>query len=218
MTCLRAALQRSMHGDVAAVVRHADERVSRGHGFTVPTAFLMNFRSGLRGGSRPQRPAEIRADRHRQPSSPTAGLKPLADGTRKMPPFGSPKGAGRHQRTSRGTGGIARSQVDPPQGGTGARVHRHPGLRHRLPLRSPSDRQSRLREGRLNGLPEAFAEVLRHRIGGGIRVAEAAPTGALDARFVVEPAYSLGPHSVSPLRRLAGGCAPSDPRNGNGAP
>ena len=32
-----------------------------------------------------------------------------------------------------------------------------------------------------------------------------------------EPAYSLGPHSVRPRRRLAGGCAPSDPRNGNGA-
>ena len=27
-----------------------------------------------------------------------------------------------------------------------------------------------------------------------------------------KPAYSLGPHSVSPLRRLAGGCAPSDPQ------
>ena len=27
-----------------------------------------------------------------------------------------------------------------------------------------------------------------------------------------KPAYSLGPHSVRPLRRLAGGRAPSDPR------
>ena len=27
-----------------------------------------------------------------------------------------------------------------------------------------------------------------------------------------KPAYSLGPHSVSPLRRLAGGRAPSDPQ------
>ena len=32
-----------------------------------------------------------------------------------------------------------------------------------------------------------------------------------DAATVGEPAYSLGPHSVRPLRRLAGGCAPSDP-------
>ena len=75
------------------------------------------------------------------------------------------------------------------------------------------------REARLNGFPEALAQVRRHRIGGGRRrVPDAAPTGSLDARFVVEPAYSLGPHSVSPLRRLAGGCAPSDPPNGNGAP
>ena len=36
-------------------------------------------------------------------------------------------------------------------------------------------------------------------------------------RKAQEPAYPLGPHSVSPLRRLAGGCAPSDPRTGNGA-
>ena len=75
------------------------------------------------------------------------------------------------------------------------------------------------REVRLNGFPEALAEVRRHRIGGGRRrVPEAAPTGLLDARFVVQPTYPLGPHSVSPLRRLAGGCAPSDPRTGNGAP
>ena len=26
-----------------------------------------------------------------------------------------------------------------------------------------------------------------------------------------KPAYSVWPHSVRPLRRLAGGCAPSDP-------
>ena len=208
-----------MHGDVAAVIRHADERVSRGHGFTVPTAFLMKLPIWSSRRVPPPRPAEIRADRHRQPSSPMAGLKPLADGTRKMSPFGSPKGAGRHQRTSRNTGGIARSQVDPPQGGTGARVHRLRRLRSRSPHRSPSDRDPRLREGCLNGLPEAFAVVLRQRVGGGgRRVPEAAPTGVLDARFVVEPAYSLGPHSVSPLRRLAGGCAPSDPRTGNGAP
>ena len=37
-------------------------------------------------------------------------------------------------------------------------------------------------------------------------------TALLDAAKVGEPAYSLGPQSVSPLRRLAGGSAPSDPR------
>ena len=76
-----------------------------------------------------------------------------------------------------------------------------------------------LHEVRLNGFPEGLAGVRRHRFGGCVRqVAGAARTGVLDARFVVQPAYSLGPHSVSPLRRLAGGCAPSDPRTGNGAP
>ena len=76
-----------------------------------------------------------------------------------------------------------------------------------------------LREARLNGFPKALAQVRRHRIGGGRRrVPDAAPAGFSDARFIGEPAYSLGPHSVSPLRRLAGGRAPSDPRNGNGAP
>ena len=76
-----------------------------------------------------------------------------------------------------------------------------------------------LHEVRLNGFPEALPEVLRHRFGdGGLRVLDAAPSGVSYARFAFQPAYSLGPHSVSPLRRLAGGCAPSDPRNGNGAP
>ena len=42
-------------------------------------------------------------------------------------------------------------------------------------------------------------------------------TGVSDAAKVGEPAYSLGPHSVRPLRRLAGGCAPSDPHIANGA-
>ena len=42
--------------------------------------------------------------------------------------------------------------------------------------------------------------------------------GLSDAAKAGEPAYPLGPHSVRPLRRLAGGYAPSDPRAGNGAP
>ncbi len=47
-----------------------------------------------------------------------------------------------------------------------------------------------LHEVRLNGFPEALAEVRRHRIGGGRRrVPDADLTGFSDARFVVQPAY-----------------------------
>ena len=35
--------------------------------------------------------------------------------------------------------------------------------------------------------------------------------GAREVRKARKPAYPLGPHSVRPRRRLAGGCAPSDP-------
>ena len=134
--------------------------------------------------------------------SPGAVLKPTAGGIRRMPPAGSPKGEGRHGRASRrSTGGVASSQVDPPQGGTGARAQRHGRWRDRSPFRLPECMDgaappvsvpppAALREVRLNGFPRAVAEVHRHRVGGGIRVAEAAPTGVLDARFVVEPAYS----------------------------
>ena len=123
-----------------------------------------------------------------------------------------------------------RSQVDLPQGGTGrpcaleAGVAKDPtnadadGHGHPAPLASVPP-PAAFREVRLSGFPEALAEVLRHRSRGGVRgFPDAAPTGFSDARFVVQPAYSLGPHSVSPLRRLAGGCAPSDPRTGHGAP
>ena len=159
-----------------------------------------------------------------------AELKPSADRIRRVRPFGSPKPEGQHDRTRRNTGGHARSQVDPLQGGTGALVHRHRRWRDHSPLclagcmdGPPSLASVRpptaLREGHLNGFPRALAEVRHHCGGGGRRrVPDAAPKGVLDARFVVQPAYSLGPHSVSPLRRLAGGCAPSDPPNGNGAP
>ncbi len=160
-----------------------------------------------------------------------AGLKPMTDETRIMPPFGSPKGEGGHDQTSsRRTGGVASSQTDPPQGRSGAGADRHRRWRDHSPLGLPEcmdgpaplasvSPPAALLEVCLNGFPEALAEVRRHRIGGGRRrVPDAAPTGFSDARFVVQPAYSLGPHSVRPLRRLAGGCAPSDPRTGNGAP
>ena len=75
------------------------------------------------------------------------------------------------------------------------------------------------REVRLSGFPGALAEVPRHGFGGGgRRVPGAAPKGFSDARFVVEPAYPPWPHSVCLPEGLAGGFAPCDPRNGNGAP
>ena len=75
-----------------------------------------------------------------------------------------------------------------------------------------------LREARLNGFPGALAGVLRHRMGAGWRrLRDTSAAGLLDAAKAGEPAYSLGPHSVRPRQRLAGGCAPSDPRNAIGA-
>ena len=46
----------------------------------------------------------------------------------------------------------------------------------------------------------------------------AAPTGVFGASKVGQPAYPPWPHSVCLPEGLAGGCAPCDPRNGNGAP
>ena len=138
----------------------------------------------------------------------------MTDETRRMPPFGSPTREGQHERTRRRNGGVASSQVDPPHGGTGVRVQRHrrwPGL---TPLRLPecvdtppplasAPPTAALREVRLNGFPGALAEVLLHGVGGGVRrVPDAAPTGVLDARFVVEPAYSASSH------RFTSSCVP----------
>jgi len=75
------------------------------------------------------------------------------------------------------------------------------------------------REVRLNGFPGALAEVFRHRVGGGgLRVPDAAPTRVFGAAKVDQPAYPPWPHSVCLPEGLAGGSAPCDPRNGNGAP
>ena len=41
-------------------------------------------------------------------------------------------------------------------------------------------------------------------------------TGLSDAAKAGEPAYPLGPRFAGPRQGLAGGCAPSDPPNGNG--
>ncbi len=157
-------------------------------------------------------------------------LKPTATETRKILPFGSPRREGQHEsneakRRRRSVGRLIdpKAEAVPVSIGIGAGgIVGRSGFRsawtarHRPP---PSHRQPRF-EVRLNGFPEACAEVRRNRGGGGRRrVPDAVPTGFSDARFVVQqPAYSLGPHSVSPLRRLAGGYAPSDPRTGNGTP
>ena len=43
-------------------------------------------------------------------------------------------------------------------------------------------------------------------------------TGLSESANGGEPAYPPWPHSACPPEGLAGGCAPSDPRDGNGAP
>ena len=161
---------------------------------------------------------------------PPAGLKPVADQIRRMPPFGSPK-RGRVARPNDAKRRRRRVvQVDPPHGGTHARfprqgrwrgsvaapaswVHGRPGI---AGLHPAAGRASR---GPLNGFPGALAGVLRHRIGGGRRrLSETSATGLSDAAKAGEPAYPLGPRFAGPRQGLAGGCAPSDPPNGNGTP
>ena len=151
----------------------------------------------------PPEALDMGRDRPPPPSVPTAGLKPMADETRRTPLFGSPKGEGQHEQASRNTGGVARSQVDPPQGGSGAGSHRHRCWRDHSPLRLPecmdgpaplasAPPPAALREVRLNGSPGALAEVSRHRCdGGGCRVPDAAPEGWSDATKVGQPAYPL---------------------------
>ena len=120
-------------------------------------------------------------------------------------------------------------QVDPSHGGTDARAPRRG--RWRGSVAAPASRihgrpgiaglhpaDARASRGPLNGFSEAFAGVLRHRAASGRRrVSDTSATGVSDAANADKPAYSLGPHSVRPLRRLAGGCAPSDPYFANGA-
>ena len=139
------------------------------------------------------------AEEHRRHSSRMTESKLMADGIRRMPPVRSPKREGRHEQTTRSTGGVARSQVDPPQGGTGAAsidIVACGIVRRASP---PSGPPAALPGGPLDQLPEA------------------AHTGFSAARFVVQPAYPLWPHSVSPPRRLAGGRAPFDPLKGDSA-
>ena len=127
------------------------------------------------------------------PGRPPAGLKPVADQIRRMPPFGSPK-RGRVARPNDAKRRRRRVvQVDPPHGGTDARfprqgrwrrsvaapaswVHGRPGI---AGLHPAAGRASR---GPLNGFSGALAGVLRHRISGGRqRLSETSATGLSDA-------------------------------------
>ncbi len=173
-------------------------RVSRGRGLTSPADF------GVHETCDPA--LDIGADQRRQLQCPMAGLKPTADGIRNARPFGSPKREGRPERTSRNTGGVASSQLDPPQCGTGAHAQRHGRWRDRSPLRllERMDGPAPLafvrppaapHEVRLNGFPAVLAEVFRHRVGGsGRRVRDAAPTGAFGAAKAVKyPSHKRTP-------------------------
>lgn len=130
-----------------------------------------------------------------------AKMKPIADGIRRTSPFGLPKREGKYEHTRRSNGGVARSQVDPPQGGSGAGAHRRwrdhsppwpmecmDGTASLASVPPPTA----LREVRLNGFPGALVEVRRHGIGGARRrVLGAAPTGMFGAAKAGKPAYPL---------------------------
>ena len=154
------------------------------------------------------RPPETGPDRRRQPPSPMAGLKPMADETRTISPFGSPKGEGRHDQVSeRSTEGSHVVRLIHPKAEPGARVQRYGRLRGRFLHRPSYDGQPRLRGGRLNGFPGVLAEVFRHHVGGSVRrVPDEARTGSFGAAKAGEPAYPR-------YNRGAGeGRCPFDPR------
>ena len=127
-----------------------------------------------------------------------AGLKPIADELRSMLPFGSPKRGGQHEQTRRNTGGDARSQVDPPHGGTGVGAPRQGRWRDQSPLwlrrymggpawLATIPPLAALREARLNGFPEPRVVVPCHRNVGRRRpVSDTSPTGSLGAAFGVK--------------------------------
>ena len=192
------------------------------------TAFVVKLPIRIVRTVPPPEALDMGRDRLRLPSVPI-GLKPTADGTRSAPPFGLPKREEQHERTSRRTGVVARSQVDPPQGASRADADRHRRCRHHSPLRllecmdGPASLASvrppaALREVCLSRFPGAFAEVRPHRIGDARRrLPETAPAGVFGAAKVGQPAYPPWPHSVCLPEGLAGGSAPSDPQHRNGA-
>ena len=158
-----------------------------------------------------------------------ARMKPIPDGIRRMSPFGSPKrgGAARPGEAKRGRRRVV--EVDLSHGGTDARVPRQG--RWRESVAAPVSRvlgrpgiaglhpaAGRASRGPVNGFPGALAGVLRRCIGGGRRrLADASAPGLSNALKAGEPAYPPWPRFARPRRELAGGCAPSDPPNANGA-
>ena len=180
----------------------------RDTGAPSPTALVMKASgSDLGDGPVPEAP-QVDADRLRRPSSPTTGLKPIADELRSMPSFGSPNRGGQHEQTRRNSGEDARSQVDLLHGGTDAPVDRQGRWRDQSPLwlrrymggpplLATIPPLAALREARLNGLPGVLAVVRRHCIGGNRRrVSDTSPTGwsgAVNASSerASEPAYPL---------------------------
>ena len=87
-----------------------------------------------------------------------------------------------------------------------------------VPLGGPRGALGRGRGGRVDRRADRGEPDGGDRPGSMIRRASWRPgNGSSGAPKVREPAYTLGPRFACPLRRLAGGCAPSDPRNGNGA-
>jgi len=129
-----------------------------------PAPFVTKPRSQPPRTVPPESPLDLGTERRRQLSSRMGGLKPSADGIRSASPFGLPKREGWHDQASRrSTGGVASSQVDPPQGGTSARVHRHrrswclfAAPASRMPLLPTVPPPAPLREVRLNGFPGAL--------------------------------------------------------------
>ena len=133
---------------------------------------------------------------------PPAGLKPVADQIRRMPPFGSPK-RGRVARPNDAKRRRRRVvQVDPPHGGTDARFPRQG--RWRGSVAAPAS-WVHGRPG-IAGLHPAGGRASR----GPLKSA----TGLSDAAKAGEPAYPLGPRFAGPRQGLARDCAPSIPQVG----
>ena len=146
------------------------------------------------GGSRSSDPVLTGRSGHRRPfgdrgRSSFGGLRPLTDSVERE-----------HDRTRQFAGGGARSQVDPPRGGSDAHVHRQgrwraqSALRFRGYMGGPASLAfiplaPALRAGRLNGFPGALAVVPRHRIAGRRRrVSDTSATRSSHAAKAVKPA------------------------------
>ena len=133
----------------------------------------------------------------------STGLKPIADEIRKMPPFASPKRQGSTSKRGEATeeSRVVRLidpkaeavpvSIDIGDGGIIRRFGFQECMDGPAPLASVRP-PAALREVRMNGFPEALAEVLRHRVGAGRRhLRDTSPTGMSDPAKVGKPAYSV---------------------------